>query len=97
MRDVLQSSWGDVVLWLVTMGRFWLLLWWFWRRSRREAAEGQRQYAVQQQVWELERQIRDEQLSDEERERQPQARAQAAEVRREARRRVGLPEEDGTG
>jgi hypothetical protein len=44
---------------------------------------------VQQQLWDLERQIWDEQLSDEERERRRQAEARVAEVTREARRRLG--------
>jgi hypothetical protein len=42
----------------------------------------------------MERQIWDEQLSDEAREARRQARERAAEVRREARRRLGLPEEE---
>jgi hypothetical protein len=96
VRDVLPLPWGDVILWLVTMGPFWLTLGWWWRRDRRQAAEWQRHYAVQQQVWEMERQIWDEQLSDEAREAQRQAHERAAEVTREARRRLGLLEEEET-
>jgi hypothetical protein len=70
------------------------VLWWLGRRDRRRDAAAQRRLELQDQVWAMERQIWDEQLSDEERERTRQAQARAAEVRREARRRLGLPEAD---
>jgi hypothetical protein len=60
VRDVLPSPWDDVVLWRVTMGPFWLMLWWLWRRDRHQTVERQRQYAVQPHVWEMERQIWDD-------------------------------------
>jgi hypothetical protein len=67
----------------ISMVPFLLFLWWLNRRDRRrwarEDAERERQWALQQQVWEMERQTWDEQLSDEE---------------REARRRLGLPDEE---
>lgn len=56
-------------------------------------AECERQWTLQQQVRDLEQQIWEGQLSEEERERRRQARARAAEIRGEARRRLGLPEE----
>jgi cbb3-type cytochrome oxidase subunit 3 len=63
------------------------VVWWLNRRDRRWAAEAQRRWELQDQVWAMERQIWDEQLSDEEREWRRQYREQQAEVRREARRR----------
>jgi hypothetical protein len=45
----------------------------------------------------MEEQIREERLPDEERERRRRARAHEAEVKREARRRLGLPEEEPRG
>ena len=87
-----------ILLPAIAMGPFLLCLWWLNRRDRRrwahEQAERTRQWALQQQVWEMEQQIWDEQLSDEAREAQRQARERAAAVRREARRRLGLPEEE---
>jgi hypothetical protein len=71
-----------ILLAAIAMGPFLLFLWWLNRRDRRrwarERAERERQWALPQQVCELERQIWDEPLSDEE---------------REARHRLGLPEE----
>jgi hypothetical protein len=78
MRDFLNSPVGMAVWALGAMLPFWLML----------------QWVVQQQVWAMERQIWDESLSDEAREEQRQARERAAKVRHEARRRLGLPEED---
>ncbi len=97
MRDFLTSPLGTAVWFLGGMLPFWLVLWWQHRRSRREAAERTRQWAVQEQVWEMERQIWDEMLSEEEREVQRQARERQRAIKAEARRRLGLPEEDPRG
>jgi hypothetical protein len=51
-------------------------------------------WAVQAQVRKLEQQIREESMSEEWREWHRQWRAQQAEIHREARRRLGLPEEE---
>ena len=67
MREFLDTPWGPVILWLVIMLPFWIALWWWQRRDRRRAAAAQRQWAAQQQVWEIEQAIREEQLSDQER------------------------------
>jgi hypothetical protein len=53
-----------------------------------EAAEARRR------LWAMEQQIREEQLSEAERARRQQDREQEAAIRREARRRLGLPEEE---
>jgi hypothetical protein len=49
---------------------------------------------VRRQLWDMERQVREEGLSDEERERLHRARAHEAAIKQEARHRLGLPEED---
>jgi hypothetical protein len=63
-------------------------------RHARRAQADQRRWALQRQLWDVERQIWDESLSEDERERRRHARRQAAAVRREAQRRLGLPEEE---
>jgi hypothetical protein len=97
MGEFLNSPLG-VVLWMMGgMLPWWLVAWRSMRRDRRhwqqKAAEDARQWALQRQLWDLEQQIWDEQLSEEEHERRRQAQARVAEVRREARQRLGLPEE----
>jgi hypothetical protein len=84
---------AGVTLFLALTVPFWTAFWWLSRRDRRRAAESKRRWDLQTQLWEMERQSWDEQHSDEERERARQAEARAAEVKREARRRLGLPEE----
>jgi ABC-type transport system involved in cytochrome bd biosynthesis fused ATPase/permease subunit len=82
----------------VVLGPFLVFVWWLNRRDRRrwarEQAERERQRALQQQVWDLEQQIREESLSEEEREWRRHYRQREAEITREARRRLGLPEEE---
>jgi hypothetical protein len=63
-------------------------------RWAHEQAERERQWALQRQLRELEQQIREERLPEEEREAIRERRRRDAEIRREARRRLGLPEED---
>lgn len=53
-----------------------------------------RRLELQQQLWEIEDQIREERLSEEERERRRRYREEQVEVKREARRRLGLPDEE---
>jgi hypothetical protein len=60
-----------------------------WLRRR-----DQRRWEVQAQIREMEAAIREEQLSDEERAWRRQWREQQVEIQLEARRRLGLPEED---
>jgi hypothetical protein len=85
---------GSLVVYAVVI----LLWWWLNRRDRRrwqqQEAERQRQWALQRQVCELEDQIREERLSEEEREWRRRYREEQADVKREARRRLGLPEEE---
>jgi hypothetical protein len=79
--------------------------WWLTRRAQRDWdrgkaerqrrwAEEDRQQALQQQVREMEEAIREEQLSDDQREWRLQYRERQAAITREARRRLGLPEEN---
>jgi hypothetical protein len=85
---------AGVTLFLALTVPFWTAFWWLSRRDRRRDAESMRHWELQQQLWQMERQIWDEQRSDEAREQARQAQARAAEVTREARRRLGLPEEE---
>jgi hypothetical protein len=78
-----------VAIWLVITTPMWALLWWNHRRCQAD----RRRWEVQRQVWDMERQIMDKQLPDEVRQSQRRARQRAAEVRREARRRLGLPDD----
>jgi hypothetical protein len=82
----------------------WLPEWWLTRRAqrdwdrgeperRRRWAEEDRRQALQHQLQKLEEAIREERLSDDAREWRRQYRAREAGIRREARRRLGLPEE----
>jgi hypothetical protein len=56
-----------------------------------------RYWAVREQVREIEQQIREEAMSEEWRDWHRQWRQQQAEITREARRRLGLPEEERDG
>ena len=75
-----------------------LLYWWLMRRDRRrwqqEDAERQRQWALQQQLRDVEQQVWRESLPDWQREAIEEADRKRVEIRRDARRRLDLPEED---
>ena len=60
-------------------------------------AERQAQWALQRQLWEMERHIREEAMSDEDRQWHLQYGQREAEIQHEARRRLGLPEEEADG
>jgi hypothetical protein len=62
-------------------------------RWQQEEAERERQRVLQRQLWELERQIWEEGLPDWQREAIQESRQRQAEITREARWRLGLPEE----
>ena len=66
------------------------LFWWWHRRDRRR-------WELQQQIWEMEQQIREEAMPDWQREVIQEHRQQQADIAREARRRLGLPEEEHDG
>jgi uncharacterized membrane protein len=85
------------------------VLWWFGRRACRqiaqdsaarhrrwqaEQAERRRQWALQQQLRDLEQQIWLESLPDWQREAIEEADRKRAAITQEARRRLGLPEEE---
>jgi hypothetical protein len=66
-----------------------------WRaRWAHEEEVRRHQWALREQLREMERQIREDQLPEQEREWHRQYRAREAEIKREARRRLGLPEEE---
>jgi hypothetical protein len=85
---------GSLVVYAVVIP----LWWWLDRRERRrwqqQEAERQRQWALQRQLCELEDQIREERLPQADREWRQRYREAQAEVTREARRRLGLPDEE---
>jgi hypothetical protein len=62
-------------------------------RWQQEEAEREQQRVLQRQLWELERQIWEEGLPDWQREAIQESRQRRAAITREARRRLGLPEE----
>jgi uncharacterized protein YbjT (DUF2867 family) len=100
MHEFLNSPLGVALGAILGMAVPWLIIapiwWWQNRRDQRawdrREAERQRQWAVQQ-LWAMERAIWEERLSDEEREALEEARARQRAITREARRRLGLPEE----
>jgi hypothetical protein len=73
------------------------LAWWLNRRDRRRMEQRsdahRREMELQHQLWDMQDQIREENLPEDEREWRRQYRQREAEVKREARRRLGLPEE----
>jgi flagellar biosynthesis/type III secretory pathway M-ring protein FliF/YscJ len=80
-------SWGPVVAMWVVIVSIWTVMWWMTRRDRRRAE-------LQQQLREMEQAIYEETLPEDEREALRRVREQRAEIRREARRRLGLPEDE---
>jgi hypothetical protein len=101
MSDVWNSPVGlalGVAAGLLGVSLVALPLWWWdrrhWQRFQQRDAARQRQWDLARQIFEMEEAIREEQLSDEERAWQQAARERQAEIRQEARRRLGLPEED---
>jgi hypothetical protein len=61
-----------------------------WHRRERR---WKREEMVRRQLWDLEQQIREEGISEEWRQWHQEYRQRQAEIKREARRRLGLPEE----
>jgi hypothetical protein len=102
LRVMLTVGFGVAWVLLLTFGLWWLLdrlaAWWDHHRGRRTPAEDiaywNNKAALQRQIWQMEAQIREEQLPEEEQARRREARAHEAEIHREARRRLGLPEEE---
>ena len=82
-----RSPWGCLVPTLA-------VIWWLNRRDRRQWAEQDRRQALQQQLRDLEQQIWRESLPDWQREALEEADRKQVEIHREARRRLGLPEEE---
>jgi hypothetical protein len=98
MIEFLYSPTVQGMVVLAVTGLVWVLFAWLSHRDTRRicarmAAE-ERKMALQQQLWEMEAQIREERLSEEEREWRRRYREEQAEVKREARRRLGLPDEE---
>jgi len=70
------------------------LIWYLRHLERRDRQHWQREAELRRQLWELEQQIREEGLPDEVRRWHERDRQRQAAITREARRRLGLPEED---
>ena len=87
MLHLLLQLASGVAIVLVFVGPYLAATWWLRRRD-------QRRLDVQAQLREMEQAIWEEQLSDEERARRRQYRAQQVAIHQEARRRLGLPEEE---
>jgi hypothetical protein len=63
-------------------------------QSARDQARWAEEAEMRRRRWAMEQQVREEQLSEAERVRQRHYRQQQGEIRREAQRRLGLPEEE---
>jgi hypothetical protein len=91
-------AWGALVVIWGVVACIWVVLSVVNRRDRRRwdarFAADRRRLELRHQLWQMEEQIREEHLSDEAREWRRRYREEQAEVTREARRRLGLPEED---
>jgi hypothetical protein len=85
----------------IVLALVYLVMWWSSRRDLRRWDERHAAYTREQelkrQLWEMEAQIREERLSEEEREWRRRYREEQAEIQHEARRRLGLPEEEDDG
>jgi hypothetical protein len=86
MSNCLNSPLGTIVGVLAGTLPVWLVIWWLNRRARRR-------WEVQEQLREMEQAIWEESLPDWQREVIQEIRQCQAEVKCEARRRLGLPEE----
>jgi hypothetical protein len=95
MSDFWQTPLGGVLSILagtaVGVGPFLLL---YWGLTRRDARRWQREAERRQQLWDLQDQIWRESLPDWQREAVERAARTRAAIRHEARRRLGLPEEE---
>jgi hypothetical protein len=72
---------------LAATAPLWLVIWWLNRQDRRR-------WELQEQLREMEQAIREEAMSDEEREWWWEYRERQTAIRHEARRRLGLPDEE---
>jgi hypothetical protein len=101
MPEFLNSPLGVALGTTVGLAVPWLLIgplwWWLSRRDQRrwdrDEAERRRQWALQQQLRELEDQIWRESLPDWQREAIAEADRKRVAITQEARRRLGLPDE----
>jgi hypothetical protein len=90
VSDVLNSLLGLALGLLVGLAPVVVFGWWQCRERRRWKREDE----LRQQLWEMEDQIWRDSLPDWQREAMARGRQQRVEIKREARRRLGLPEED---
>jgi hypothetical protein len=94
MLEFFNTPLGKTLLSIAPVVLLALVLCWLSARDTRRIL---RRWEVERQLRDLEAQIYEERLPEEERERRRQFRAEQAAVKREARRRLGLPEEEADG
>jgi hypothetical protein len=94
MREFFHSPLGIALAGVAPVGLLAIVLCWLSARDTRRIV---RRWEVEDQLRQLEAQIDEERLPAEEQERRRQFRAEQAAVKREARRRLGLPEEEPNG
>jgi hypothetical protein len=90
MTEFLNVPLGPVLTLGVVVGTV-VVFWWLERRDTNRIL---RESHMRDQLREMEQAISEERLPEEARERRRQDREEQAEIRREARRRLGLPEEE---
>jgi hypothetical protein len=90
VSDVLHSPLGMTLGCLAGSVATWLVLAWWLHRDRRR---WRREAELRQQLWEVEDQLWRDSLPDWQREAMARGRQQRVAIQREARRRLGLPEE----
>jgi hypothetical protein len=98
VSEFLHASGGLALVCPAVMGLLVGLVWWtnrrWWRQWTQEQAAHERQRALQHQLWAMEDQIRRESLPDWQREAIEEVDRQRVAIKQEARRRLGLPEEE---
>lgn len=95
------AAWGALVACWVVIVSIWAAIWVTNRRDRRRWDErlmaDRRRWELQRQFWQMEDHIRLESLPDWQRKAIEEADRKRAAMKREARRRLGLPEEESRG
>jgi len=87
MRKFLNAPMVAALACLALTAPLWVWHWWVNRRDRRR-------WELREQLREMEQAIREEAMSDEQREWWRQYREREAAIKQEARRRLGLPDEE---
>jgi hypothetical protein len=94
IRELLDSPVVAAFAGLVATAPLWLFIWWMNRRLTRRWKLQDQRWELQDQLRDMEQAIREEAMSDEVREWWRRHRERQAAIKREARRRLGLPDEE---